>query len=277
MVNKYLLEDIIKRAIIEDLNNGDVTTDNLIGDNHISSARMTVKEDGTVSGFFVAKKVFEMIDSEVVFHMLVKEGAKVKKGTDILEIQGKTKSILKAERLALNFMQRMSGISTLANKFNEIVKDYDVRIVDTRKTTPNLRLLEKAAVKIGGCYNHRYNLSDAVMIKDNHIVASGGIKNAVEKIRENIPHTTKIEVEVQTIEMLKEALEVNADIIMLDNMSNELMKEAVKINNKKAILEASGGINEETVLDVAKTGVDVISLGALTHSYKSLDISLNIK
>jgi len=277
MVNKYLLEDIIKRAIIEDLNNGDVTTDNLIGDNHISSARMTVKEDGIVSGFFVAKKIFEMMDDELVFHMLVSEGAKVKKGTDILEIHGKTKSILKAERLALNFMQRMSGISTLANKFNEIVKDYDVRIVDTRKTTPNLRILEKAAVKIGGCYNHRYNLSDAVMIKDNHIVASGGIRNAVEKIRENIPHTTKIEVEVQTIEMLKEALDVNADIIMLDNMSNELMKEAVEINNKKAILEASGGINEETVLDVATTGVDVISLGALTHSYKSLDISLNIR
>ncbi len=277
MVNKYLLEDIIKRAIIEDLNNGDVTTDNLIGDNHISSAIMTVKEDGIVSGFFVAKKIFEMMDDELIFRMLVDEGTKVKKGTDILEIQGKTKSILKAERLALNFMQRMSGISTLANKFSEIVKDYDVRIVDTRKTTPNLRILEKAAVKIGGCYNHRYNLSDAVMIKDNHIVASGGIRNAVEKIRENIPHTTKIEVEVQTIKMLKEALAVKADIIMLDNMSNELMKEAVEINNKKAILEASGGINEETVLDVAKTGVDIISLGALTHSYKSLDISLNIK
>jgi nicotinate-nucleotide pyrophosphorylase (carboxylating) len=277
MVNKFLLEDCIKRAIIEDLNNGDVTTDNLIDDRHISSAKMTVKADGIVSGFFVAKKVFEMIDDEIIFHMLVKEGAFVKKGTDVLELHGKTKSILKGERLALNFMQRMSGISTLANSFSEIVKDYDVRIVDTRKTTPNLRFLEKVAVKLGGCYNHRYNLSDAVMIKDNHIIAAGSIKNAVNKVRKNISHTTKIEVEVQNLDMLKEALEVNVDIIMLDNMTNKMMKEAVMIADKKAIIEASGGINEDTILGVAKTGVDIISLGALTHSYVSLDISLNIQ
>lgn len=276
MVNKFLLEECIKKAMIEDFNNGDVTTDNLISDRHISSAKMTVKADGVVSGFFVAKKVFEMIDEELVVEMLAKEGDFVKKGTDILELHGRTKSILKGERLALNFMQRMSGISTLANEFNSLVKDYDVRIVDTRKTTPNLRFLEKASVKIGGCHNHRYNLSDAVMIKDNHIIAAGSIKNAVNIIRKKISHTTKIEVEVQNLDMLREALEVNADIIMLDNMTNEAMKEAVKINNKKAILEASGGIDKDRILEVAKTGVDVISLGALTHSYKSLDISLNI-
>jgi nicotinate-nucleotide pyrophosphorylase (carboxylating) len=277
MVNKFLLEDCIRRAIIEDLNNGDVTTDNLINDRHISSARMTVKADGIVSGFFVAKKVFEMIDSELVFHMLVKEGEFVKKGTDILELSGKTKSILKGERLALNFMQRMSGISTLSHFYSSIVKGYDVRIVDTRKTTPNLRFLEKAAVRLGGCHNHRYNLSDAVMIKDNHIIAAGSIKSAVNILREKISHTTKIEVEVQNLDMLREALEVKVDIIMLDNMTNKMMKEAVIIANKNVIIEASGGINENTILEVAKTGVDIISLGALTHSYKSLDISLNIQ
>jgi len=276
MVNKFLLENFIKDAIIEDFNNGDITTDNLINDHHISSARMTAKASGVVSGFFVAEKVFKMIDAEITFHPLVKEGARVEPGEDILELHGKTKSILKGERLALNFMQRMSGISTLANHLSTLVKAYDVRIVDTRKTTPNLRFLEKAAVKIGGCYNHRYNLSDAVMIKDNHIIAAGGIKPAVTKIRKNISHTIKIEVEVQNLEMFKEALAVKADIIMLDNMSYEEMTEIVKINNGQSILEASGGINEETIVDVAKTGVDVISVGALTHSYQSLDISLNI-
>jgi nicotinate-nucleotide pyrophosphorylase (carboxylating) len=276
MVNKFLLEDFIKDAIIEDLNNGDVTTDYLISDRHISSARMTAKASGVVSGFFAAEKVFKMIDEEITFHPLVDEGAIVKAGDDILELHGKTKSILKGERLALNFMQRLSGISTLTNQLSTLVKDYDVRIVDTRKTTPNLRFLEKAAVKIGGGHNHRFNLSDAVMIKDNHIIAAGGITLAVKKIRENISHTTKIEVEVQDLKMLKEALEVKADIIMLDNMSCETMKEAVKINNGQSILEASGGITEETIVEVAKTGVDVISVGALTHSYKSLDISLNI-
>jgi nicotinate-nucleotide pyrophosphorylase (carboxylating) len=276
MVNKFLLENFIKDAIIEDLNNGDLTTDYLISDRHISSARMTAKASGVVSGFFVAEKVFKMIDEELTFHPLVAEGALVEPGDDILELHGRTKSILKGERLALNFMQRLSGISTLANRLSTLVKDYDVRIADTRKTTPNLRFLEKAAVKIGGCYNHRFNLSDAVMIKDNHIIAAGGITLAVEKIRENISHTTKIEVEVQDLDMLREALKVKADIIMLDNMSCETMREAVKINNGQSILEASGGINEETIVAVAQTGVDVISVGALTHSYQSLDISLNI-
>jgi len=276
MVNKFLLENFIKDAIIEDLNNGDLTTDHLISDRHISSARMTAKASGVVSGFFVAEKVFKMIDEELTFHPLVAEGALVEPGDDILELHGRTKSILKGERLALNFMQRLSGISTLANRLSTLVKDYDVRIVDTRKTTPNLRFLEKAAVKIGGCHNHRFNLSDAVMIKDNHIIAAGGIALAVKKIRENVSHTIKIEVEVQDLEMLKEALEVKADIIMLDNMSCETMKEAVRINNGQSILEASGGINEETIVEVAKTGVDVISVGALTHSYQSLDISINI-
>ncbi|MGM0379776.1 MAG: carboxylating nicotinate-nucleotide diphosphorylase [Bacillota bacterium] len=276
MVNKYVLEDIIKNAIIEDLNNGDITSDYLIDKDEKVSAKMTVKKDGVVSGFFVAKKVFKMIDKDIKFKPLVDEGSFVKKGTDILKLEGSTLSILKAERLALNFMQRMSGISTLAYEFNKLVKPFDVRVVDTRKTTPNLRVLEKKAVELGGCFNHRFNLSSAVMIKDNHIKAAGSISKACKKIRTKLPHTTKIEVEVQDIDMLKEALEAKADIIMLDNMNCEKMKKAVKINDGKAILEASGGINKETIVDIAKTGVDVISVGALTHSYKSLDISLNI-
>lgn len=276
MVNQFILEDFIKEAIKEDLNNGDLTTDYLISDKSISRAVMTAKEDGIIAGLFVAKKVFEMIDDTIIFQLLVKDGEKVKKGQDIVKIKGKTGSILKAERLALNLLQRMSGIATMAGKFVELVEAYDVRIVDTRKTTPNLRFLEKAAVRLGGAMNHRYNLSDAVMIKDNHIKAAGSITNAVTKIRKNVPHTVKIEVEVQTLEQLKEALSADADIIMLDNMDNATRAEAVKITNNKAILEASGGINEETIVEVAKTGVDVISVGALTHSYKSLDISLNL-
>lgn len=276
MVNKFILEDIIKNAIIEDLNNGDITSDYLIDKDDKTSAKMTVKKDGVVSGFFVAKKVFQMIDENIKFKPLVDEGSFVKKGSDILKLKGPTRSILKAERLALNFMQRMSGISTLAYEFNQLVKSFDVRVVDTRKTTPNLRVLEKKAVELGGCFNHRFNLSSAVMIKDNHIKAAGSILKACKKIRTKLPHTTKIEVEVQNIDMLKQAIEAKADIIMLDNMDCEKMKKAVEINDKRAILEASGGIDKQTIVDIAKTGVDVISIGTLTHSYKSLDISLNI-
>lgn len=276
MVNQFLLDRVIKDAIIEDLNNGDVTTDHLIDDHHISTARMTAKESGVISGMFVAKRIFELLDTHCVFNPLVSDGTFVEKGRDILELKGSTKTILKGERLALNFMQRMSGISTLAYEYQQLVKHEDVRIVDTRKTTPNLRFLEKAAVRLGGCHNHRYNLSDAVMIKDNHILAAGSIKNAVHKIRSKVSHTIKIEVEVQDLDMLKEALEAKADIIMLDNMSPALMKKAVEINNGQSILEASGGIDARSIVSVAKTGVDVISVGALTHSYQSLDISLNL-
>lgn len=276
MVNQFLLDRVIKEAIIEDLNNGDVTTDHLIEDHHISTARMTAKASGVISGIFVAKRIFELLDGECVFNPLVSDGTFVEKGTDILELKGSTQTILKGERLALNFIQRMSGISTLAYEYKQLVKDYDVRIVDTRKTTPNLRFLEKAAVRLGGCHNHRYNLSDAVMIKDNHILAAGGIKKAVDRIRSKVSHTIKIEVEVQNLEMLKAALEAKADIIMLDNMSPEIMTEAVKMNQGQSILEASGGINAKSIVSVAKTGVDVISIGALTHSYQSLDISLNL-
>lgn len=275
-MKKFEIEKIIENALIEDMNNGDITTENLIPENNTSYAEFLVKEDGVVAGLHIAEEVFKYIDSNIVFKKLIKDGSKVDKGAIVASIEGNTRSILMGERTALNLLQRMSGIATKTHEFAEKAKYYDVRIVDTRKTTPGLRILEKDAVRMGGGYNHRYNLSDAVMIKDNHIKAAGGIKKAVEIIRERIPHTTKIEVEVESLDGLKEALEVNADIIMLDNMSNELMREAVEINNKKAILEASGNMTIDRIEEVAKTGVDIISVGALTHSVKALDISLNI-
>lgn len=267
---------IIETAIIEDMNNGDITTDNLIDKDSTDIAEIMVKEDGVIAGLDLAEKIYSFLDEDIVFEKLINDGDKAKKGEIIARVKGRTRTILKGERTVLNFMQRMSGIATLSSVYAEKIKDYNTRVVDTRKTTPCLRPLEKYAVRIGGAYNHRYNLSDAVMIKDNHIKAAGGIKEAINKIRVKIPHTVKIEVEVETLEGLNEALEAKADIIMLDNMSIEKMKEAVKINNSRAILEASGNITLERIENVAKTGVDVISVGALTHSFRALDISLNI-
>ncbi|MTI46449.1 MAG: carboxylating nicotinate-nucleotide diphosphorylase [Firmicutes bacterium] len=263
-------------TLIEDMNNGDITTDNLIDASSVSEAEIMAKEDGVICGLELAERIFTFLDGAVKFNRLRKDGDSVKKGDIIAKIQGSTRTILTGERTALNFMQRLSGIATMASRYSERAKGYKARVVDTRKTTPGLRALEKYAVKTGGAYNHRFNLSDAVMIKDNHIKAAGGIKEAVEQIRVKIPHTVKIEVEVEDLEGLQEALDVNTDIIMLDNMSDEEMKEAVEINNGKAILEASGNITLERVESVAQTGVDVISVGALTHSVKALDISLNI-
>lgn len=276
-MRKFEIEKIIKNALIEDMNNGDITTENLVSDTDLCTAFMLCKEDGIVAGLNVSEMVFKIVDRDIEFIYKFKDGDRVKKGEIIAEIKGRTKSILIAERTALNILQRMSGIATITSKFVEKANPYGVRIVDTRKTTPGLRILEKEAVKLGGGHNHRYNLSDAVMIKDNHIKAAKGIKNAVNIIRNKISHTTKIEVEVEDLNGLKEALEAKADIIMLDNMSTQEMKKAVEINNKQAILEASGNMTLDRIEEVAKTGVDVISVGAITHSVKALDISLNIK
>lgn len=276
-MKEILIENLIKQALLEDMPYGDITTDNLIDETESTTGYFVAKENGIIAGINILKKVFKIIDGNIEFNTFFQDGNKINKGDIILEIIGKTKSILNGERLALNIMQRMSGIATLTNMFVDRIKEFSVRVVDTRKTTPNFRIFEKEAVLIGGGHNHRFNLSDAVMIKDNHIETSGGIKNAVTKIRKIIPHTTKIEVEVENLEMLQAALEVKADIIMLDNMSLEMIKEAVLVNNHQAILEASGNITLDKVYDVAKCGVDVISVGAITHSYQSLDISLRFK
>ena len=276
-MNKLLVEDIIKNGLKEDINYFDAATDLLIDEKSQSSAYLISKEIGVLAGVEVFKQVFEILGGDVKFTQNFKDGDSLKQSDVILELFGNTRTILKGERLALNLLQRMSGIATLSREFADKVEGLNTRIVDTRKTTPNLRILEKYAVGVGGCFNHRYNLSDAMMIKENHIQAIGSIKKAVELGKKNIPHTMKIEVEVKNIKELNEAIEAKADIIMLDNMSINEMKKSVEIVKGKAIIEASGGIALNTVREIALTGVDVISVGALTHSYKSLDISLLIK
>lgn len=275
--NKLELKENILRWLKEDTPFGDVTTQNIVIDNQTSSGRLIAKEDGVICGLEVVQMVFDSIDSNesnvnCVFNC--QEGEFVKQGSVIGVIHGDLRTILIGERLALNLLQRMSGIASLSRKYADQVKHLDVKIVDTRKTTPGLRSLEKYAVKIGGCHNHRYSLSDAVMIKDNHIAAAGNITMAVKMVRDNIPHTMKIEVEVETLEELNEALQANTDIIMLDNMDIETMTKAVDLAKGKAILEASGNMSLDRILDVAMTGVDIISVGSLTHSVKALDISL---
>ncbi|BEP27683.1 carboxylating nicotinate-nucleotide diphosphorylase [Helicovermis profundi] len=276
MINQFLVDEILINGLKEDITYNDITTDNLIDKNSKSVAFITFKEDGVICGTNLIERLYELLDINIDVELLVNEGEYILKGKDVIKLSGSTRNLLKGERLGLNILQRMSGIATLSKLFSDKVKALDVKIVDTRKTTPNLRIIEKYAVTVGNCFNHRYNLSDSVMIKDNHIKAAGSIKNAVKIIRDKIGHTIKIEVEVTNLDELREALNENADIIMLDNMDNKTMLKAVEINNKKAILEASGGVNINTVYDIALTGVDIISVGALTHSAKALDISMNI-
>lgn len=265
------VDKIIKEALNEDMPTGDVTTDNLIPDGHQSKAMFIAKEDGVISGVEVVKRVFELLGGKVNIKFYKKDGDKVSKLDTIAKIEGDTKTILKGERVALNLFQRMSGIATITNKFVSKVKG-NTKILDTRKTMPGLRYLDKLAVTHGGGTNHRYSLSDMVMLKDNHIDAVGGITEAVRLIKPKV--NVKIEVEVETLAQFKEALDTECDIIMLDNMSLDLMKECVKLNNHKKLLEASGNMTLDRIEEVSSTGVDFISVGAITHSVKALDISL---
>jgi len=269
-----IVDEIIQNSLKEDLPMGDITTDSIIDPNDVSLARFIAKADGVIAGLDVAARVFEILDSSVKFIVKLPDGTHVKAGDIILEFEGNTRALLKGERTALNLTQRMSGIATRTNAFCNLIAGEKAKVVDTRKTTPGLRYFDKYSVRIGGAQNHRYCLSDGVLIKDNHIKAAKGIKNAVERVRKSIPHTIKIEVETENSTMIQEALDASADIIMLDNMSISDMAEAVKIINKRALVEASGDINEENILDVAKTGVDIISIGRITHSVTSLDISM---
>ncbi len=269
-------EKIVQLALEEDLGLGDITTDSLIPKDHHSSGVLRFKQDGVVCGVHIAEYIFHKINPDLEIAIQYQDGERVSKGTVIMEVDGQTASILKAERTALNFLQRLSGVATLANEFVEKVIPFDVRICDTRKTTPGFRQLEKYAVRCGGAFNHRMSLADTVLIKDNHIQAAGSISYAVEKARSNIPHTSKVEVEVESHEQVSEALSAKADIIMLDNMKVEQIIEAVKMINKQAIVEISGGVTIENVTSYANTGADVISIGALTHSYTSADISLTL-
>ena len=271
------IEPIIEAGLKEDVNTGDITSDLLISADNRTTAVMIAKADGVIAGLPVAKMVFKKLDNAVVFNHSVSDGDTVKKGDLICTINGAYRALLTGERLALNFLQRMSGIATKTAKYVEAVKDFNTEILDTRKTVPGLRLLDKYAVKAGGGTNHRIGLYDMVMIKDNHISVAGGITNAVKAIRPKIADNIKIEVETTSIDEVKEALAAGADIIMLDNMDNSTMSEAVKLINGKAKVEASGNMNLERVREVAATGVDFISIGALTHSVMALDISQKIK
>ena len=262
---------------MEDINYLDTTTDYLIDEEQENSAKFLAKSDGILCGIEVALRVFEILQPNGFETKIYKhDGDKLKKGDIIAEIHGKTRTILKGERTALNLIQHMSGVATATNKAVELVKGTNASIADTRKTLPGLRLIQKYAVTVGGGRNHRYNLSDAAMLKDNHIDAGGGIANAVAKLKKRLGHMTKIELEVRNLDELKQALAADVDVIMLDNMTPEMMKEAVKITDGKALLEASGNITDETLKKVAQTGVDIISMGALTHSVTAFDISLKI-
>ena len=271
-----IVDKIIEQALLEDIGTGDITTKSIIPSNLKAKGIIKTSGEGVVAGLGIACLVFKKLDLDVTFQEKIKDGTKVAQGKVLVEITGPARTILKGERVALNFLQRMSGIATITSKFCQKVKDCPVRIVDTRKTTPGLRILEKYAVCMGGGYNHRFGLYDAVLIKDNHIAVAGGIKSAVNSVRKQIPHTVKIEVEVENLSQFQEALEMKVDIIMLDNMNLDTMKEAVKMVKGKVLIEASGGVTLENVRKIAQTGVDLISVGALTHSVKSLDISMEI-
>ncbi|MBO4265249.1 MAG: carboxylating nicotinate-nucleotide diphosphorylase [Clostridia bacterium] len=271
------IDKLIETALREDISNGDITTDAIFDKDAKAHGKYIAKEDGVICGIDVVKRVFEILGGEFEFTPNFKDGDKVKKGDVIAKIKGDARTLLSGERVGLNLLQHLSGIATATSLAVEAVSGTDTKISDTRKTTPGLRLLEKYAVKVGGGSNHRFCLADGVLIKDNHISACGSITKAVEKAKRSVPHTVKIEVEVESLDEVREALAAGADIIMLDNMSNELMAEAVKIIDKKAITEASGNMGQKNLFEVAKTGVDIISIGALTHSVRAMDISLKFK
>lgn len=271
------VDNIITTALSEDINYIDVTTDYLIDDNSVSEAYYIAKDNGVLCGIEIAKRVFEILDESIVFDIKIKDGEEVRKGDIIAEMKGSTKNLLKGERTALNLLQHLSGIASATNRCVKLVEGTNARITDTRKTLPGLRALQKYAVTVGGGKNHRFNLSDGAMLKDNHIDAGGGITKAITALREKIGHMVKIEVEVRNLDELKEALDAKADIIMLDNMSYADMKKAVEITDGRALLEASGNVTEENIRETAETGVDIISLGALTHSVRCFDISMRIR
>lgn len=269
---------IVDLALREDIGTGDVTSLSTVSPDQEATARMWAKAEGVLSGITVAQYVFQRIDPTTTFEVLLANGSPLAKGTDLARISGNARSLLLAERVSLNLVQRLSGVATLTRKYVDAVAGTGARIVDTRKTTPGLRFLEKQAVEDGGGHNHRFGLADGVLIKDNHLAAVGGadrITRAIQMARESAPHTLRIEIEVTNLAEAMQAVEAGADVIMLDNMTVEQMHEAVRAIDRRALVEASGGVNLTTVRAIAETGVDLISVGALTHSAPSLDISLD--
>lgn len=271
------VQPIIDLALAEDLGTGDITSATTIPADVNSSAKLVVKTDGVIAGLPIASLVMQTVDPAIIFRPLINDGLPVTRGEVLAEITGSVRSLLTAERTALNFLQRMSGIATVTAHYVQAVQGTSARIVDTRKTLPGHRILDKYAVRAGGGSNHRFNLSDGVLIKDNHIAAVGGVAAAIAAARAGAPHTLKIEIEVESLEMAQHAVEAGADIIMLDNMSNDDMRACVEMIAGRALTEASGGITIERVREIADIGVDLISIGALTHSVQALDISLDLE
>jgi nicotinate-nucleotide pyrophosphorylase (carboxylating) len=276
MINLQV-ETLIRHALAEDIGSGDVTTQAVIPLEATGSARIIAKERFIVAGCEVARRVFHLVDGCLEVAVSLPDGCRAHTGDLLMEVSGSLSAMLMAERTAVNFLQRLSGIATLTRAFVERIAGTSSRIVDTRKTTPGWRVLEKAAVRAGGGFNHRFGLYDGVLIKDNHIAAVGGVRAAVTAVRRKVPHTLRIEVEVETLEQLDEAIAVGVDAALLDNMEPTMMAEAVRRAGGRLLLEASGGVNLENVREIAGTGVDLISVGALTHSARAMDISMEVE
>ncbi len=277
-MDKYSLHTLLRSFLQEDIGHGDLSSESLFAEDVLGQANLVARESFVAAGVSkVAVEVFSLQNSDIECSGAIEDGREVVTGDCLLSVYGPVVDLLKAERVALNLLQRLAGIATLTSQYVEKTKLYPVRITDTRKTTPGLRMLEKYAVRVGGGYNHRFNLSDGVLIKDNHIAACGSLPNAVERLREKIPHTIKIEVETDTLAQVQECLEVGVDIIMLDNMDLATTREAVDLISGAALIEASGGVTLDTVASIAATGVDIISVGALTHSAFSCDIGMDWK
>lgn len=269
-----MIDRLIEQALIEDIHTGDITTLAVVPGSRPVSARLIAKENLLVAGLAISARVFDILDSSIRFTACLDDGEKASSGTILATLHGEAAQLLMGERVALNFLQRMCGIATLTASFVEAVSGTKARIVDTRKTTPGLRQLEKFAVRVGGGINHRTGLYDGVLIKENHIVAAGGVAEAIRRARAYIPHTLKIEIETENLSQVDEALAAGADIIMLDNMTLDQMRQAVAAIGNRALVEASGGVNLKRVRAIAETGVDIISVGALTHSPRAMDISM---
>ncbi len=274
LTEKLIMDRLIKQALEEDIGNEDVTTNAVMPEYKKGRVKLICKQDGVICGLNVFERVFKLLDEHTVIEIFVKDGDEVKKGQRIAMVSGDIRVLLSGERVALNFLQRMSGVATYTRSVVKLLKGGKTKLLDTRKTTPNMRVFEKYAVRCGGGNNHRYNLSDGVLLKDNHIGAAGGIKKAVEMAREYAPFVRKIEVEVESLAMCNEALEAGADIIMLDNMSVTDMKKAVEMIGGRALTECSGNVTLENIAAIKDTGVDYVSSGALTHSAPILDLSL---
>ncbi len=275
-LNEYT-ERIINASLVEDIGSGDITTEAIVPENKKGRARIVAKQRAVVAGLLVAEKIFKTLDDTIGFKRHLNDGDVVKKGDVIATVSGRLKNILTAERVALNFLQRLSGVATTTREYIKKTKGLPVKILDTRKTTPCMRIMERYAVQIGGGFNHRFGLFDAILIKDNHIKVAGGVEEAIGRVRARYPKGTSIEVEVRTLKEVREALKADADIIMLDNMGIDRIKKALKLIDGRAFVEVSGGVTLDNVARIARTGVDYISVGALTHSVRAVDMSLEVE